>query len=61
MRLSLLILALACSAFAQKTNWTLEFANHYNVIPNTTYLTANNYEAKLDLYDRRDVRGMACR
>ena len=56
MRLPISILALACSAFAQNTNWTYEFANHYNVAANTTYLTANNYEAKLDLYDRRDVQ-----
>ena len=56
MRLSLSILALASSAFAQNTDWTLEFANHYNVVPNITYLTANNYEAKLDLYERRDVQ-----
>jgi acetyl esterase/lipase len=56
MRLTISILAVASSAFAQDTNWTYEFANHYSVVPNTTYLTANNYEAKLDLYDRRDVQ-----
>ena len=27
----------------------------YRVVPNITYLTANNYEAKLDVYSRRDV------
>ena len=36
-------------------NWTLEFANHYSVQPNITYVTANNYESKLDLYERRDA------
>ena len=56
MRPSILILGLACNAFAQNTNWTLEFANHYNVLANITYLTANNYEARLDLYERRDVQ-----
>lgn len=56
MRLPVLILTMACGAFAQNTNWTLEFANHYSVVPNITYLTANNYEAKLDIYERRDVQ-----
>jgi acetyl esterase/lipase len=55
MRLPISILALACSAAAQNSNWTSEFANHYAVLANITYLTANNYEAKLDLYERRDA------
>lgn len=42
-------------AFAQSTNWTAEFGNHYQVTPNITYVTANNYESKLDLYERRDA------
>jgi acetyl esterase/lipase len=28
--------------------------NQYRILPNITYLTANNYEAKLDLYLKRD-------
>ena len=56
MRLPISMLALACCACAQNANWTYEFANHYNVLPNITYLTANNYESKLDLYERRDVQ-----
>lgn len=51
--LVLLIAASACSA--QSSNWALEFANHYTVQPNITYVTSNNYESKLDLYERRDV------
>jgi acetyl esterase/lipase len=47
--------ALAQSALAQSSGWTLEFANHYGVQPNITYLVANNYENKLDLYERRDA------
>ena len=43
------------AAFAQSPNWTLEFANHYAVRPNITYVTANNYESKLDLYERIDL------
>jgi len=56
MRLPISILAAACCAFGQNNNWTYEFANHYAVRPNITYLTANNFEAKLDLYERRDVQ-----
>lgn len=53
-----LLILLACSAaFAQSPNWALEFGNHYQVTPNITYVTANNYESKLDLYERRDATG----
>src|SRR3954454_10919167 len=55
MRFTILPLLLAPLAFAQ-SNWTLEFANHYLVQPNITYLTATGYDAKLDLYERRDVQ-----
>ena len=30
--------------------WAAHSANEYQVLPNLTYLTANNYEAKLDVY-----------
>jgi acetyl esterase/lipase len=30
-------------------------ANRYQVVPNVTYLVANNYEDKLDIYKRRDT------
>lgn len=49
-------LLLAPLSFAQSSNWAVEFANRYAVQPNITYLVANNYEAKLDLYERRDVQ-----
>ena len=51
-----LFLALALTAAAQTNNWTLEFANHYSVQANIVYNVANNYENKLDLYDRRDAQ-----
>jgi acetyl esterase/lipase len=35
--------------------WAATAANRYQTFPNITYLTANNYEDKLDLYIRRDV------
>jgi acetyl esterase/lipase len=32
-------------------------SNRYQIFPNLTYLTASNYEAKLDIYKRRDTTG----
>jgi len=49
-------IVLSACALAQNSSWTYEFANHYSVLPNITYLTANNFEAKLDLYERRDAQ-----
>lgn len=52
-------LALAAApAFAQlspSAEWASHAANEYRVIPNVTYLTATNYEAKLDVYQRQGV------
>jgi acetyl esterase/lipase len=56
MKIPILLLAFVGGATAQNANWTYEFANHYQVLPNITYLTANNYESKLDVYQRRDVQ-----
>lgn len=36
--------------------WATHAQNQYQVIPNVTYLTANGFEAKLDVYRRRDVQ-----
>ena len=53
------VLALAAPArpgFAQLTSsaeWAAHAANQYQVFPNITYLTASNYEAKMDIYVRR--------
>jgi len=55
----LLVLAsawFASATVAQTPNWTLEFGNHYVVQANIVYNVADNYENKLDLYDRRDVQ-----
>jgi acetyl esterase/lipase len=51
-----LLLVFTFAAVAQTPNWTLEFGNHYTVQANIVYNVANNYENKLDLYDRRDVQ-----
>src|SRR5438128_208280 len=45
-------------AFAQlspSAAWAAHAANQYQVVPNITYLTASNYESKLDIYTRRGV------
>jgi hypothetical protein len=33
----------------------IEIAREYQITPNITYLTANNWDAKLDVYRRRDA------
>jgi acetyl esterase/lipase len=38
-------------------DWAVRVLNQYQAVPNVTYLNANNYEAKLDVYRRRDVTG----
>ncbi len=58
-RIAAILIAAALTALAQSPNWTLEFANHYSVQANITYLVASNYEDKLDLYERRDVPDVA--
>ena len=35
---------------SESGTWTARAADQYEVIPNITYLTANNWDAKLDLY-----------
>jgi acetyl esterase/lipase len=47
-------------AFAQlspSATWATHATNEYQVFPNITYLVASNYEAKLDVYKRRDATG----
>lgn len=38
------------------SEWATHAQNQYQIIPNVTYLTANGFEAKLDVYRRRDVQ-----
>ena len=37
--------------------WAAHAFNEYQIFPNLTYVTASNYEAKLDVYKRRDSSG----
>ena len=56
----LLVVAGSLSAIAQLSptaSWAAHTANEYQVFPNLTYLTASNYELKLDIYKRRDTAG----
>ena len=49
-------LAFAPPSFAQlspSAEWAAHAANQYQIAANVTYLTANNYESKLDVYSRR--------
>jgi len=53
---ALLTFALVRPAWAQlppSAEWAAHAANLYQVAANVTYLTANNYESKLDIYSRR--------
>ena len=59
MRILLLALA-AAPLFAQLSpteTWAVRLATSYRVLPNITYLVANNYEDKLDVYKRSDASG----
>ena len=46
---------LACSSAAWGQQFSSGITTPYRVTPNITYLTANNFEAKLDVYARSDV------
>jgi len=51
----LLAIAPAFAQLSPSATWAAHAANDYQVFPNLTYLTASNYEAKLDIYARRGV------
>jgi acetyl esterase/lipase len=58
MRSSVLLLALAAlPVLAQNdaATWSAGLVPDYRVTPNITYLVANNYDAKLDVYARSDT------
>jgi len=43
------------AALPLAAQWAVTGANDYRVVPNVTYLTASNFEAKLDVYHRSDT------
>ena len=53
------VVILSATAFAQLSptaDWATHAQNEYAVVANLTYLTASGYDAKLDIYRRRDVQ-----
>jgi acetyl esterase/lipase len=52
-RLFLILAACACAYSQSVESWSAALAGDYVVTPNITYLTANNYAAKLDVYRPR--------
>ena len=53
-----LTMAMALPSLAQlppAAEWAAHATNEYQVFPNVTDLTASNWEAKLDIYKRRDA------
>ncbi|MCI0620472.1 MAG: alpha/beta hydrolase [Acidobacteria bacterium] len=67
-RMSVLLLALLINsltpAFANDqlsdtAAWAATLARQYRITPNVTYLTANNWEAKLDVYQPTNASGPA--
>ncbi len=54
------LIVFSVAALAQPTSagsWATQFANNYAITPNITYLVANNYKAKLDVYARKNMTG----
>jgi acetyl esterase/lipase len=49
--------AMAAAQAADPLAVAIEINVQYQITPNITYLTANNFEAKLDVYRRRDATG----
>jgi acetyl esterase/lipase len=47
---SLVSPTLAWGQLSESASWAATLANQYRITPNITYLTANNWEAKLDVY-----------
>jgi acetyl esterase/lipase len=57
-RFRLFFCLLSLPAFGQLSptaEWATHAANQYQMFPNITYLVANNYEAKLDVYKLREA------
>ena len=57
---TLAILVTVGNAAAQSqdaTSWASTVGPTYRIYPNVTYLTATNWDAKLDIYAPRDLKG----
>jgi acetyl esterase/lipase len=47
--------AVARAQLSETAGFAAQLQNQYRIVPNITYLTANNWEAKVDLYLPREV------
>jgi acetyl esterase/lipase len=45
----------AIAQLAPSAQWATEAETHYNYAPNTTYISENGAQLRLDIYSRRDV------
>lgn len=45
----------ALAQLAPSAQWATEAETHYNYAPNTTYISENGVQLRLDIYSRRDV------
>ena len=54
---TILLLPGVFAQLSERGTWAAQFLNNYQLTPNITYLVANNYEAKLDIYQRRGGGG----
>src|SRR5437764_9642347 len=49
------ILPVARAQLSETAAFASQLQNQYRIVPNITYLTANNWEAKLDVYVPREI------
>jgi acetyl esterase/lipase len=56
---TLLLLSCACvyAQLSPQATWATEAQNRYTIKPNITYGIQNNFETKLDVYQRKDTTG----
>ncbi len=54
---AILFSAAAFAQLSQPSTWAVQSQNHYAIRPNITYGTWTGYDAKLDVYQRRDANG----
>src|SRR2546426_4098266 len=51
------LLPVASAQLSENAAFASQLQNQFRIVPNITYLTANNWEAKLDLYLPRESSG----
>src|SRR5262245_19936051 len=51
----LVLVVVPAAAQDSQLTWASRLETHFRIVPNVTYLTASNYEARLDLYVTRNA------